>query len=179
MPKLKSHLGGHGNITNVDRPVFEDIVEKYQIKTMIDIGCGPGGMKELAEQKQVIWHGIDGDPSIIDNSSNTTLHDFTLGKPAISQTFDLAWSVEFLEHVYEEYMDNYMNVFSLANFVCCTAAPPGKKGHHHVNCRDLDYWVDAFKQYGFKYDKTYTEHLHDISQMRKKFFKKTGMFFYK
>ena len=46
---VKSHLGGHGNKTNVDQPVFDHIVDKFNIKRMVDIGCGPGGMRELAE----------------------------------------------------------------------------------------------------------------------------------
>jgi hypothetical protein len=174
-----SHLGGHGNKTNVDQPVFDHIVDKFNVKRMIDVGCGPGGMRELAQEKNVYWYGVDGDDTVIETTENTLLHDFTIGKPNILSKFDLAWSVEFLEHVYEEYMPNYMQVFQCAKYVCCTAAPPGKKGHHHVNCKDLDYWIDAFNQYGFTYDEEYTKHLHSITNMRKKFFKRSGMFFYK
>jgi SAM-dependent methyltransferase len=177
--KQKSHLGGHGGFTNTDKPVFDEIVEMYDIKSVLDIGCGPAGMKEIAEAKNVKWYGIDGDPKIIETSNNSLLHDFTLGAPKLDSVFDLAWSVEFLEHVYEEYMDNYMQAFSTANFICCTAAPPGKSGHHHVNCKDLDYWTNCFEQYGYKYDDHYTKKLHSISEMRKDFFKISGMFFFK
>jgi hypothetical protein len=76
-------------------------------------------------------------------------------------------------------MDNYMQVFSKAKYVCCTAAPPGTGGHHHVNEQDTEYWIDAFKQYGFTYNEDRTMLLHRISKMRKRFFKKSGMFFYK
>ena len=179
MSKWESHLGGHGFKTNTDKPVFDHIVDKFNIKSMVDIGCGIGGMQELAEEKNVKWYGIDGDNLVIETTENTLLHDFTLSSPNISMDFDLAWSVEFLEHVNEEYMDNYMQIFQKSTYICCTAAPPGTPGHHHVNCKDLNYWIDAFSQYGFTYDLEYTQKLHNISKMRTKFFKKTGMFFYK
>jgi hypothetical protein len=179
MSKLQSHLGGHGFKTNTDKPVFDHIVDKFNIKSVVDIGCGVGGMQELADKKNVKWYGIDGDDAVIKTTENTLLHDFTLGSPNISIDFDLAWSVEFLEHVYEEYMPNYMQVFERAKYVCCTAARPGKKGHHHVNCQDTEYWIDAFKQYGFTFDQEYTNHLYSISKMRKKFFRRSGMFYYK
>lgn len=173
----KSHLGGHAGKTNIDQSVFDEIVSKYNITSIVDIGCGPGGMEKLAASKNVSWYGIDGDETVIQTTNKTLLHDFTLGKPKINNKFDLAWSVEFLEHVYEEYMPNYMHIFQQAKYVCCTAAPPGSTGHHHVNCKDLDYWIASFKKYGFTYNESYTKHLHKISTMRKKFFKRSGMFF--
>lgn len=175
----EEHLGGHAGKTCIDQPLFAEIANNYKIKSMIDIGCGPGGMHKIAKQHNVFWYGIDGDSSVIENSPTTVLHDFTKGSPKIIQKFDLAWSVEFLEHVEESFIENYMTVFSLAKFVNCTAAPPGATGHHHVNCKDLDYWIDVFKQYGFTYDSKYTEKLKSISKMRKGFYKRSGMFFYK
>ena len=176
---IEKHLGGHAGKTCVDPAILKDIKNKYNIQSMIDIGCGPGGMQKVAKDAGITWHGIDGDYTVVQNTDITTLHDFTKGKPALKNKYDLSWSVEFLEHVEEKYMDNYMYVFSLSDYICCTAAPTGATGHHHVNCKDLDYWKDAFGQYGYTYDESYTDHLKQISVMRKNFYKRSGMFFYK
>jgi len=176
---IPKHLGGHQGHTCRDYPVLKHLKQQLKIKSMVDIGCGPGAVAEDAAELKIDWFGIDGDPSVCQTTDTSLLHDFTIGPPEIDKTFDLAWSVEFLEHVYEEYMDNYMQVFAKANYVCCTAAPPGTGGHHHVNEQDKEYWIDAFKQYGFTYNEDRTMLLYRISKMRKKFFKRSGMFFYK
>ena len=40
----------------------EYIREKYNINSMLDIGCGPAGMVEYANYKGVYAIGVDGDP---------------------------------------------------------------------------------------------------------------------
>lgn len=176
---IEEHLGGHGGVTNIDPPVLLYLKDRFNLKSMVDIGCGPGGMQEVARSLDMSWFGVDGDHTVVQNTENTRLHDFTKGKCVLKKKFDLAWSVEFLEHVEEQYVDNYMSIFSKAKYVCCTAAPPGATGHHHVNCKDLDYWKDVFEKYKFVYDPEITRDLIRLSKMRKKFFKRSGMFFRK
>ena len=40
MEKLPDHLGGHLNKTHTDRGTLLYLKNKYNIKSMIDIGCG-------------------------------------------------------------------------------------------------------------------------------------------
>lgn len=172
-----SHLGGHNNVTNLDIPLFEFVTKKYNLKSVIDIGCGPAGLKSVADHYGVNWFGIDGDATVINNTDNTICHDFTTGILDLDKNFDLAWSVEFLEHVEEQYIENFMPLFQKARFALVTAAAPGTPGHHHVNCQPTKYWVDIFSQYGLQYVESETDYLKSISTMRKNFFKKSGMFF--
>lgn len=178
MNKLPQHLGGHQNVTNVDTKILPYIVNKYKIKSMIDIGCGPGGMRDVANHLNISWTGVDGDFTLA-NKQNIIIHDFSKTKLNLDQKFDLAWSSEFLEHVEEKYIDNYMPVFARADIVVATAAMPGTPGHHHVNCRDLDYWSEVFKNYNMIYDEKETNSLKQISDMRKGFFKRHGFCFKK
>ena len=46
MEKLPDHLGGHLNKTHTDRGTLLYLKNKYNIKSMIDIGCGPGAMSD-------------------------------------------------------------------------------------------------------------------------------------
>ncbi len=150
------HLGGHNNITHIDEGVFHCIQLRFNIQTMIDVGCGVGGMIRVAQNNGVSANGIDGDPSVLILSGlpfgKIITHDFYDGPLRINKQFDLAWSVEFLEHVEEQFSNNYMQLFQSCRYVFCTAAPPGTPGFHHVNCQPQSFWIDKFEKYGFKHD---------------------------
>ena len=178
MSKLPNHLGGHIGVTNVDTQMLPYLASKYGIKSMVDIGCGPGGMRKIAETLNISWTGVDGDFTLKDKT-NIIIHDFSVAKLKLDKHFDLAWSSEFLEHVDEKYTDNYMTLFSNSNIVVATAALPGTPGHHHVNCRDLDYWIKVFDRYDMIYDEQETQYLKKISNMRKHFFRRHGFCFKK
>jgi SAM-dependent methyltransferase len=179
---LPEHLGGHNNKTHTDRETLLYLKQKYNIKTMVDVGCGPGDMVEVAKLRGIKAVGVDGDFTLQEQWASRNipvfLHDFTTGVPTLpSSRFDLGWSVEFLEHVEEQYMDSYMGVFASCEYVVCTAAPPGYTGHHHVNCQPQEYWVEKFAHYGFEFDAVETEYIRKHSSMQKPFMQKTGMFF--
>jgi len=180
---LEEHLGGHGNKTHLDEGVINWCLDTLGIESYLDVGCGPGGMVELAEQKGLRVLGVDGDHTLErKNPSNFLLHDFTTGPAPIKDKFDLGWSVEFVEHVYEEYQPNYMPAFQQCKYVIMTYAPPGWKGHHHVNLQEEQYWRDKFKEYGFFYNQTYTKFIRQASTMnahrsKKAFVRNRGLFF--
>lgn len=175
-----SHLGGHLNKTHIDLGTLQYIHEKYNIKSMLDIGCGPGDMATLAKTLNIDWYGIDGDDKVsrsIDASGRMWIVDFTKSKFVGGDDKDLAWAIEFLEHVEEKYMENYMTAFKLCKYAVVTAAPPGYSGHHHVNCKLEDYWIGAFAANGFRYDHKESMKIRKISTMKKPFMHETGMFF--
>jgi len=175
---LPSHLGGHLNKTHNDRGVLTFLVNQYNIKTFLDIGCGPGGMVELAQMRGLDAVGVDGDWTVErPQDVRVMIHDYTVGPTQWTREFDLGWSVEFLEHVEEKYQDNYMQDFARCKYVVATAAPPGYPGHHHVNCREEEYWHDVFNKYGLEYDHDVTMKIREVSTMQKPFMQRTGMFF--
>ena len=61
MNKTPEHLGGHLNRTNTDESLLKYVKERFKVKSMLDIGCGPGGMKEVANGMGIDWYGVDGD----------------------------------------------------------------------------------------------------------------------
>lgn len=171
MDDLPQHLGGHKNKTHLDEGTLDFLIKRYNIKSYLDIGCGPAGMVQLADSKGIDAHGIDGDsfvdrPNIIKNK--ITIHDYTLGYSNLNLNVDLVWSVEFVEHVYEKYQEYYMKDFQRGKYVLMSFAPVGKKGHHHVNCNTEEYWIETFAKYGFSFDKETTKNIREnISTMGK------------
>ena len=127
--------------------------------------------------------GVDGDETIKNNKEYIHIHDYTLGEYNSTESFDLAYSTEFLEHVEEEYMPNYMKTFQCAKSAVVTYAPPGWDGHHHVNLQEEDYWVAKFSEYGFILNESKTKELRANSTLnlgkkgRKAFVKNRGLFF--
>jgi 2-polyprenyl-3-methyl-5-hydroxy-6-metoxy-1,4-benzoquinol methylase len=119
LPKNLKHLGGHSGVTHIDQGNLEWAIQNLNIKSLLDIGCGPGGMLNLADSLNLENFGIDGDPSIsIDK--NFLLHDFTTGPANHFTLYDLVWSCEFVEHVEEKFIDNFMKSFQLGKYVIIT-----------------------------------------------------------
>jgi len=175
---LPKHLGGHLNKTHVDEASLNWIIDTFKIKSLLDVGCGPGGMVELACSKNLDALGIDGDFTLKRFSSNFfKIHDYTEGPLVLDKKYDLCWSVEFVEHVEAKFIDNFMQTINCSDLVVITHAPPGWPGHHHVNCQTADYWIDVFKNYNFKHDPTLTKTLRQVSSMKKPFIQRNGLFF--
>lgn len=175
----EKHLGGHCFKTWIDAGALRYLMEAFGVRTMIDVGCGPGGMRAVASDLGIEWTGVDGDPEVA--KPPIIQHDFSLGPLPGDTRYDLGWSVEFLEHVHESFQPNYMEAFSRCRVLAITAAPPGWKGHHHVHCRDQAYWADTFAANGFRRSQEATEGLRRASTMRKRkgksFITMTGMVF--
>ena len=130
MTTLPQHLGGHENETHIDDGALSYFIENFGVKSMVDIGCGPGGMVDLARRKGLDIIGLDGDYSIERPSEINDLikiHDFVTGPYQLDKTYDLAWTVEFVEHVEEKYMDNFIDVMKQCKFVIMTHAFPDNR----------------------------------------------------
>lgn len=163
-----NHLGGHCNITHLDQGAINWAKEEFQIQSMLDVGCGPGGMVELAHKSGLEAFGIDGDSKIQDrwfDKSKFMLHDFTIGSAPINRTFDLCWSVEFVEHVHAEYIPNFVAAFQKCKVLFMTHAVPGQGGYHHVNEQPEEYWLEQIESYGFKFNRDYTNKLREVTTM--------------
>ena len=89
MDKTPEHLGGHLNRTNTDEPLLRYVKERFKVESMLDIGCGPGGMKEVANNMGIDWYGVDGDKIVIEDTDYSLVHDFTLGQADLTKEFDL------------------------------------------------------------------------------------------
>lgn len=172
---MSRHLKGHFHRTHTDKGVLSWIKEEFGIQTMLDVGCGPGGMEKDAKSLDIEWTGIDGDPSL--KKENIITHDFTKGD-VYSSKCDLVWCVEFVEHVDEEFVPNFVPSLCRGEMLVLTAAPPGKAGHHHVNCKRKKYWIELLTDVGLTYSKSLTETMRKKSTMKRNFIRERGMFFF-
>lgn len=178
------HVGGHQQISNVDFRMLYYLVKKYNIKSMVDIGCGLGEMVKAGKRMGIKAYGIDGDLTTKLYNNEIIVHDFKK-KYKRDKNYDLGWSVEFAEHVDEKYIDNFFEVYAKCKYLIFSSPKKGTPGHHHVNCQNSTYWIKYFKKYGFILDKKETNFIRKISIMNnhkapsKNFIKINGLFFKK
>lgn len=157
-------LSAHGMVIDLERPwlggyfpdgdpgsfcpeLWEWALARFPIKSVIDVGCGAGIALTWFEQHGCSVLGVDGlppdDPRIVE-------HDYTKGHYKPSAVYDLCWSCEFVEHVEEQYIPNFVSTFKKARVLMMTHGLYWQDGHHHVNCRRPEYWIDRIEDAGFE-----------------------------
>lgn len=135
--------------------IWEYLIRKFGIKTMCDVGCGAGWNTAWFHDKGLYAVGVEGWPDAIAKTrmpmQRMIVHDYATGPLVLPQTFDLCWSSEFVEHVEEKYVPNFMATFKCCKLVCMTYATPGQTGFHHVNEQEFEYWEKKMQDSGFKH----------------------------
>ena len=181
---LEGHLGGF--YTTVDKAshcpeMFKYLVENLDINSVLDIGCGMGyQMQEFMKYCDEVV-GVDGSEYATSNSpvkESIFKHDFSIGELETEDRFDLCWCCEFVEHVREEFRDNFLSSFAFCKYVAMTHAVPGQGGHHHVNCQPREYWVEHMSRFGFEFDEELTDQLKELAG-KGTHYGNTGLFFRK
>ena len=179
------HLGGcvkEGDPNTWTPKLWDFLIDKYNIKSMVDIGAGCGYATEYFHNKGVDVLGIDGSKEVQENfkvKDQFRLHDYECGSALKSyESFDLCWSCEFVEHVYEKYSDNFLKDFTHGKYLAITHALPGQGGYHHVNCQPKEYWIEKIEALGFEYNEKETINLKSMIPTSK-WYSKSGLFFRK
>jgi SAM-dependent methyltransferase len=149
------HLGGYvagGDPGTWCPALWSYLVRKYDIRSVLDMGCGEGHAANFFRSLGCDVMGVDGCEQAIRDSAipdAVRLHDFCHGPFQPGRRFDLVWSCEFLEHIDEEYLPNVLATLLLADkLIAVTHAFPGQPGHHHVNCRTSAYWIEVCERVG-------------------------------
>jgi SAM-dependent methyltransferase len=166
----EDHLGGFiiENDPGTFTPnLWQYICHKYKIKSVLDLGCGMGfSIEEFLKHCSCVV-GIDGSEYVQKYSNYKDIIikiDFSKEKyDPNAPIYDLTWSSEFLEHVHERYILNYIDAFKKSKYAAITHADIGQGGHHHVNCKPKEYWVDTFSRNGFEFLPNETEELRKIA----------------
>jgi hypothetical protein len=134
---------------------------------VIDLGCATGDL--VAEWRK--WgfeaYGIEGSRGAEPYLESRYVYFFDLTEPLrpamekeavgvhMLNKFALATCFEVFEHIDQKYADQLVdNICQFSDHVVISAAGPGQEGHHHVNCRPKDYWIEKFSLCG--YSREYT-----------------------
>ena len=173
----EKHLGGYWNVKNIwgdpgtwSPEIWNKIIKDYNIESVADIGCGLGYSCKYFSQKGLSVTGVEGGTNAINNSvfeGAIIKNDYTKSSAFNSfedKYFDLIWCCEFVEHVEESFMQNFLNDFKKGKYIAMTFAASGQEGYHHVNCQDEDYWIEIVEDLGFMFNKTVSDELRSIAE---------------
>jgi hypothetical protein len=157
------HLGGNivgptGDPNTYYPELWKWLVSRYDVKSVLDVGCGAGHSSEFFNSLGCSTLGIDG---LLDNISDLSskgipcvMHDYTAGPANLSKVdmFDLCWCCEFVEHVDAKFVKNVLQSFDKCRVVALTHGLPGQPGHHHVNLQWPIYWQHELFLLGYTQD---------------------------
>ena len=156
------HLGGYivgGDDATYYPELWEWLVKECGVRSVLDVGCGEGHALRFFRELGCRTMGIDG---IEQNQVDILTHDYTESGLELDP-FDLVWSCEFVEHVEEQYVPNFLRTFKAAKIVTMTHAEPGQPGWHHVNCQTADYWRGAMTACGYSLDLSLTKKTRELA----------------
>jgi hypothetical protein len=162
------HLGGFiigGDPATFYPHLWEWLVREHGVFSVMDVGCGEGhALAYFHDVLGIYAQGVDG---VEQDNPFIWTHDYTQGPLSFGTPYDLVWSCEFVEHVEERYVPNFLASFAGARLVAITHAEPGQPGYHHVNCRSSEYWKGAMTAAGFAFDEETTLHARYMAAMNR------------
>lgn len=150
----------HGDPQTWSPEVWRFAVERLGVRSVLDVGCGEGHAAGYFRELGCRVQGVDGSVQARRDSvirERHVLHDYTQGLYLPGDDFDLVWSCEFVEHVEERYLENFLATFACGErYLMMTFASPGVHGYHHVNCQPAEYWIEKVGALGFAWDEALT-----------------------
>lgn len=172
----QGHLGGYipgGDSATWYPDLWRWLAEIEGVKSVVDIGCGDGqALDYFIDELGVDVLGIEG---TFQSKLGIQQWDFTKGpynppeRDLFSHLydFDLVWCCEFVEHVEEKYIANYLDAFKWGKILLMTHAFPGQGGYHHVNCQPPQYWQGVMAGVGFYWDEGLTMKSRELASVNR------------
>jgi 2-polyprenyl-3-methyl-5-hydroxy-6-metoxy-1,4-benzoquinol methylase len=147
------HLGGNfaeGDPATFSPIAWKFIIERFSIKSMLDIGSGRGYAAKWFLDQGLDVTAIEGlYENVINSVVPTIKHDLTIS--SYKKHVDFVNCIEVVEHIEVKFIDNLMDTLCNGKYVLITHAIPGQKGWHHVNCQPSEYWISNFEKRNFKF----------------------------
>lgn len=174
------HLGGnmdHNDLETFTTTVWDYVIDKFKIKSALDLGSGYGFSSQYFFDKSVATVAVDGlEQNVYNAVYPTVLHDLTKG-PFCTQV-DLVHCQEVVEHIEEKYLDNLLKSMACGKYILMTNALPGQLGYHHVNLQNTEYWIEHLKTYGFEFMEAESMYIRGLAKANMNpYMAKTGSLF--
>lgn len=137
----------------VDFAPFKMMAERFLPQSVLDVGCGSGiYLKILQSLTDGEVFGVDG----VERSS-TMLNEGEFQTVNLEQDldfgrrYDLVVCLEVLEHLKPEMAYKSLDLIerSARERIVFSAAELGQPGHGHINCRPIEFWLDAWAERGW------------------------------
>jgi len=130
--------------------------------TVIDVGCGPGHLMKVLEERGVDVFGVDISTAAIRRTREKGLDvaefDLRVSSKLPGIPYNVAVCCEVAEHLESQYADELVRKLTeAAPIVFMTAAEPdGAPGLFHVNEQEHEYWIALMEEHGYLLDNELT-----------------------
>lgn len=159
-PHLGGNMGGGDSATAFKDDLFQWLVKKYSITSLIDVGCAEGhALRDFLSLGVTKVLGIEG---LAQNAAKcgvpVVVHDLTDG-PYIVDGYDFVWCSDVAEHIEEKYAMNLLKTLANGNILAMAQGDEtmDHSGWHHVNNKPESYWIEKLKEVGFYTDEEATQ----------------------
>lgn len=158
MSKKRTKYVHSEKVHNLNAPniIVPYLINKFQPKSVVDVGCGIGTFLKVFSEKGVKKIlGIDGE-WVVANQLQIKNEEFLradLEKPlTINDKFDMVLCLEVVEHLKETSSDIIVeSLTSLGNIIVFSSAIVNQGGQNHINEQDYYYWQEKFSKKGYYY----------------------------
>ena len=180
--RKQGHLGGNqigGDPATYYPTLWDWLIAKFNLQSVLDIGCAEGHALEYFKLKGLSVFGIDGLERNIEEVQKRQIPSATIDLTKTHYQhptkLDLGWCCEVVEHVEAQYVGNILQSFMNCKMIAMTHAVPRQRGYHHVNCQNDEYWIEQLKSVGFNYLET--ESMEGRAMTTTGYFRKSGLIF--
>lgn len=175
---VPAYAQGSCGITHVDRGMLEFFQDVAHCKSMLDVGCGPGGQVEAARELGMRALGIDPDVRMY-GRPGVAIGDAGREVLLLPGYADLVWSIEVAEHIPPEMVDNYIETLTgnAAVAICMTASQ--MPAELHVSVHPPEWWIERIEDgTDFRHEPETRRIVDRWSTMEREFLRETGMIFW-
>ena len=170
---------GSCGITHVDEGMLRWFWQAQELRSLLDIGCGPGGQVAAARRMGYRAIGIDVDIRMYRQPS-VALCDLCVETILLPRPADLVWSVECAEHIPPDCVDNYIQTLTQNTGIALVLTASQAEMELHVSVHPVGWWVERVTDNGMlEYDPDSSRLIAKHSTMEREFLRETGMIFWR
>lgn len=143
------------------------------IKTIADLGCGPGWYVALFRRNGYEADGYDGNPNVEKMSAPLFANGFycqcanLTDELEAEEPFELVFSLEVGEHIPAKWENTYIDNLTRnsTKFIIVSWAIEGQKGDGHVNCHSNIYIIEKMRERGFTFNTPASNYLRKCATL--------------
>jgi SAM-dependent methyltransferase len=176
--QIPMYAQGSCGVTHVDEGMLEWFWQQ-DLRSLLDVGCGPGGQVAAARRMGYRALGLDVDITLYRQPS-VALCDLCVEPILLPRCADLVWSVECAEHIPPDCVPAYLETLTANCGIALVLTASQMEAELHVSVHPVGWWIERVTDSGLlDYDPDSARLIAAHSTMEREFLRETGMIFWR